>query len=148
MISLRQSLSLAPLMASFTKPETKNSAVPAPFRFFDLPRELRNRIYSMSTRCVATDGLSTGLRIEINAGLWTNMLVVSNQFRLEYAEEAVRNAEAVLQSRWSESITPTRILEDLPLAYHSNLRKLSLRVDIEERRDNDSLYQRLTAKCS
>lgn len=73
----------------------KSSSRPTkPFKFFALPRELRDIVYDHSLSPEETWGPRThGLEVRVTSAPVTKLLLVSRQFGREYRESVGRNAE-------------------------------------------------------
>jgi hypothetical protein len=96
-LSVMETLSSGP---SFTRDATAcNEPDTQPFRFFDLPRELRNMIYSYANSDDDRSVKRFRQDIQINALHFypTNILLVSRQFKDEAEEELSRTGKVVFK---------------------------------------------------
>lgn len=106
-------------------------AVSTPFRFFDLPRELRNTIYSQLT-CDMPPRLCHSPSLGISNCVVPGYRLISRRFLLEYEEEVTRSSTLIVAARFATLRRIPLLLMALLITYPgllSPVRTVTLRVD-------------------
>ncbi|KAK3649659.1 hypothetical protein LTR56_006842 [Elasticomyces elasticus] len=106
------------------------------FPFFELPKELRNKIYADCTTCASFRRPERGLwhtsftihSIEMSGLLIIDLLTLEKRFGKEYKEESLRYVEAAVRTYYMSSVDVQETMALLPRTYHASLSKLKLRL--------------------
>ncbi|KAK5727101.1 hypothetical protein LTR15_002993 [Elasticomyces elasticus] len=99
------------------------------FPFFELPKELRNKIYADCTTCASFRRPERGLwhtsftihSIEMSGLLIIDLLTLEKRFGKEYKEESLRYVEAAVRTCYMSSVDVQETMALLPRTYHASL---------------------------